>query len=165
MIVTNNKSNINGNNALAPQQVPSRQADHNKQRDLEKLKKEHIRINKQKSVNKKAKILRNIVLCFIIGITLIYRYSVIYNMEKDILDVKSKISAVNAENENLKIGLLKYNNIKEIENSAVKGLSMIPKSGANIVYINLEKNNFKDFSKAEVKKNEGIVEKLKKILY
>jgi cell division protein FtsL len=164
-LIINDRNNINGNNALAPQKMPSRQIDYDKQRDLEKLKKEHIKINKQKSVNKKAKILRNIIFCFIIGITVIYRYSIIYNIEKDILDVKSEISTVNSENENLKIGLLKYSNIKEIENNAVKNLNMFPKNESNIVYIDLEKNNFKSFSEEEVKENEGIVERLKKILY
>jgi len=33
------------------------------------------------------------------------------------------------------------------------------------VYIDLEKNNFKSFSKEDVKENEGMIERLKKILY
>src|SRR3712207_218233 len=87
------------------------------------------------------------------------------NMEKDILEVKKDISSVVAENENLKIGLLKYDNIKVIEDKASKELNMIPKSSTNIQYINLNKKNFKDVSNVEKKEKNNIFKKIKEILF
>lgn len=165
MIVTNNKTSINGNNALAPQKISYKPSKDNELRELEKQKREHIKINREKAIEKKIKILRNIIFSFAIGILVIYRYSVIYNIEKDIVDVKTQISAVNAENENLKIDLLKYNNIKELESKAVNELNMVPKSLSSVIYIDLEKNNFENTSDSNNLKSNGIINKIKKILY
>lgn len=165
MIVTNNKNTINGSNALVPQHIPSKHTEKQKYRDLEKLKREHIKINKQKSINKKAKVLRNILILFAIGITLVYRYSLIYNMEKEIINVKKEIASVNADNENIRIGLLKYSNIEVIEKNANSKLNMIPKSRMNVIYIDLDKNNFKDTDKEGENKSDSVISKLKKILY
>lgn len=165
VIVTNNKNNVNGSNALAPQKVPSRYSESNKQRELEKQRNEHIKRNKERLVKSKARILKNIMLCFVIGIILVHRYSVIYNKEKNIIDIKNQITMMNRENENLKIDLLKYNNIKNIESKASKELNMISKNGESVMYIDLEKNNFKNTSTEETEKSEGIVKRLKDIFY
>ncbi|MCY6354032.1 hypothetical protein [Clostridium sp. ZS2-4] len=164
MIVTNKNNPVNGNNALVPDFKPSRNTIERKYKELETSKREHKKINKQKRVKKKAIVLKNVLLAFTVGVILVYRYSLIYDMEKNIIDTKKEISAINAENENLRIGLLKFNNIKEIEKISVGQLNMIPKSKTNVVYIDLQKNNFK---KVEENKEKGgsFIEKLKKILF
>lgn len=163
MIITNNKNIINGSNALAPQSIPGR--DIQRQRDLERLRKEHQRINREKAINKKAVVLRSILLLFVIGLALIYRYSVIFNMEKDALDIKKQISIINAENESIKIELLKYNNIQLLEEEAFKNLDMIPKSVDNGVYIDLEESNFQNNTKEGEDVSDTLFSKIKKILY
>ncbi|MCY6483712.1 hypothetical protein OW763_05035 [Clostridium aestuarii] len=165
MIVANKKNTVNGNNALAPEYVPSRGINDHKYKDLKQSKKDHKKINKQKQIRSKTSVLRNIILAFTVCITLVYRYSLIYNMEKDILDIKKQISKVNAENENLRIGLLMFNNIESIERNAIDNLNMIPKSRANAVYANLEKNNFNEITKVKDKSNESVLAKIKKILF
>lgn len=165
MIITNNKNMVNGSNALAPQRIPSKDRNTQQQRDLEKLRKEHQRISREKSINKKAKVLKNIILLFVIGIALVHRYSMIYNMEKNIIDVKKQISNLNDENESLRIDLLKYNNIHSLEEEALKNLNMIPKSRINAIYINFDKNNFKNNLKEGEEESNGIFFKIKKILY
>ncbi|MCY6370359.1 hypothetical protein [Clostridium ganghwense] len=165
MIVTNKKNAVSGSNALAPDYAPSRGVDEQKHKELEKSKKEHIKINKQKQIKKKAKVLRNIILAFGVGVTLVYRYCLIYNMEKNITEVKKQIAVVNADNENLKIGLLKYNNIEQIEKKATEQLNMIPRSRANAVQVDLGRNNFKKTHENGVKKSNSFIEKIKKILF
>lgn len=164
MIVTNKRNSVSGNNALAPDSSPSRDTRERKYKELEASKREHKKINKQKLVNKKAKVLKNVLLAFIVGITLVYRYSLIYDMEKNITEIKKEIAVVNADNENLRIELLKFNNIEEIEKISVQQLNMIPKSKTNVVYIDLEKNNFEK-AEENMKKNGGFIEKIKKILF
>lgn len=166
MIVSSkNKNTTSGNNALSPQYTPTPHIEKQKHRDLEKLKKEYIKINKEKAIIKKAKTLRNIAILFAIGITLVYRYSLIYNLEKEIIDVKKQIASVNAESESLRISLLKYNNIEYLEENAISKLNMIPKSKTGVIYIDLDKNNFKNISEEEKKENSGFINRLKKILY
>jgi hypothetical protein len=41
---------------------------------------------------------------------------------------------------------------------------MIPKSKTNVMYIDLEKNNFKK-AEENIEKNNGFIEKIKKILF
>lgn len=164
MIVTNKKNPVSGNNALAPNSLPSRDTREKKYKELETSKREHKKINKQKVVKKKAKVLKNVLLAFIVGVTVVYRYSLIYDMERSIIDIKKEISVVNADNENLRIGLLEFNNIEEIEKISVQQLNMIPKSKTNVMYIDLEKNNFKK-AEENIEKNNGFIEKIKKILF
>ncbi|WMJ81362.1 hypothetical protein RBU49_03650 [Clostridium sp. MB40-C1] len=166
MIVKNKKNPTSGSSALVPEYSPSRHIDERKLKELEQSKKEHIKINREKKAKHKAKVLRNIIVGFILAITLIYRYCFIYNMEKNVMDVKKQISMVNAENESLKIGLLKYNNIELIEKTASEKSSMIPKSRTNVMYVNLNKDNFKEISKGQEKnKGNSFIEKIKKILF
>ncbi|MCY6959630.1 hypothetical protein [Clostridium brassicae] len=166
MIVKNKKNPINGSSALVPEYSPSRHIDERKLKELEQSKKEHIRINREKKVKLKAKILRNIVVGFVVAITLIYRYCFIYNMEKNAIGVKKQISTMNAENESLKIGLLKYNNIELIEKTASEKSNMIPKSRTNVMYVDLNKDNFKQISNGQEKsKGNSFIEKIKKILF
>lgn len=165
MIVKNKKNPINGSSALAPEYVPEK---HKKQQsNKQNGKNKKVQINKQKTRKLKAKVLRNILLGFALAITLIYRYCLIYDMEKTAMDVKKQISSVNAENENLKIGLLKYNNIQLIEKTATEELNMIPKSKTNVVYVDLNKENFKDVTSVQKEKEEGndFIGKVKKILF
>lgn len=165
MIIAENKNMVSGSSALAPQSIPSRDREIQRHRDLEKSRREHQRINREKSVNKKAVVLRSILVLFVIGLSLIYRYSMIYNMEKEILDVKKQISTLNAESENVRIDLLKYNNINVLEEEAFRNLDMIPKSRVNAIYIDLDKNNFKNNTQEGEKESDNLFSKIKKILY
>lgn len=166
MIVTNKNNPTNGNNALAPEYLPSTGADKKRYEELERSKKDHLKIAKEKRTKSKAKVLRNIVVGFIVAITLVYRYCYIYNIEQDITVTKNDISKIKAENENLRIGLLKYNNIETIEKISEEKLSMIPKSRTNVLYIDLEKNNFKDTVKTNTeKKGESIIDRIKNSLF
>ena len=166
MIVTNkNNVGISGNNALAPEKVPQIVTEEKTYKELQRSKKQYIRKSKQRAMKQKISALKLIALGFAAAFFLIYRYSLIYNMEKDIIEVKKQISSVNAENENLKIGLLKYDNIKLIEEKSEKELNMVPKSSTNVQYIDLYKNNFKDISVSEEKTKNNIFKKIKEILF
>lgn len=166
MIVTNkNNMGVSGNNALAPKKIPSIATQEKTYEELQRSKKQYIRKSKHKAVKQKFNALKLIAIGFIAAFFLIYRYSLIYNMEKDIIEVKKQIYNVNAENENLKIGLLKYDNIKLIEEKSEKELNMLPKSSNNVQYIDLNKNNFKDASVSEGKTKNNILKKIKEILF
>lgn len=166
VIVSNKKNSINGNNALAPDYTPSRHEDTQRYKELHKSKNEYNKKRKRKQILYKTKVLRNILITFIIGITLVYRYSALYNMEKNISEVKHEINKINAENENIRIKLLKYTNIQSIERKAKYELEMIYPSKVNTIYIDLKKNNFNEIiEEQKEKKNSTIVEKIKSILF
>ena len=122
---------IRGNTVLAPNQVPYV--------NREKEKKQIIK-KKNKKAKKQAVFIRNIFIAFIIGLTLIGRYSAIYNMQQQLNSIKSNINEMNKENDNLKVELVKYNNLHYIEDVATNKLHMITPNRNDAIYANISKN-------------------------
>lgn len=125
---------VRGNTVLAPKSTPYR-------------KKEIKQKQNNNKVNKFG-ILRNIVIAFAIGLILIGRYSNIYNMQKQLNTTKSNITELNKQNDNLKVELVKYNNLQYIEEVAVNKLKMVPPIKDNAVYCNTDKERVITASKA-----------------
>ena len=135
MIITEKKgydSYINGNTVLAPEPEISQNERHEKKHSKKGL-------TKSKKISRgKLKILRNIVVSFTIGVTLIGRYSMIYGMQRELNAMGSQINTINKENENLRVELVKFNNLKYIEDVATKKLNMVNPTKSNIMYCNLK---------------------------
>lgn len=127
----NEKIMINGNTVLAPNHVPYRESEQKRQ----------VRKNKssKKNINKKIVIMRNIMIAFIVGITLIGRYCIIYNLQSELNTTRQNIVALNKENENLKVELVKYNNIQYIEDVAVNKLGMVTPDRNDAIYADISK--------------------------
>lgn len=164
MIVVNEESFIQGNTVLQPEYKPYRDNgsyEEDKKRKLNKKRKVKTRLKN------KVKVIRNIALTFIVGLVLVGRYCVIYNMQMELNSLKSNINEINRENENLKVELVKYNNLQYIEDIATNKLKMLPPDKGAAVYTDLDKENIKIIEKKEKDKVEkqNIWNKLTKILF
>ncbi|ACA53764.1 cell division protein FtsL [Clostridium botulinum] len=167
MVMLEAKNRFNGNTVLKPQYEPQIE------KDKVKDKKEQYKRNKkiqQKLLKKKFKTLRNIIIAFIIGVTLVARYGILYSIQKDLSNINSHISEVEKENENLKVELVHYNNLSNIEKVAGQNLKMVPPDKDSAIYTDLSYNNFKtENSKNHIgEKHNAFLEffsNLKKVLF
>lgn len=144
MNVLNGKIMIDGNTALAPNYVPYRESERERQVKRNKA--------KNKNFNKKVVVMRNIMIAFIVGITLVGRYCIIYNLQSELNTTKQNIVALNKENENLKVELVKYNNIQYIEEAAINKLGMVTPDRNDAIYADISKETI---ITAEGESNEG----------
>lgn len=155
MIVMNKNQYIQGSSVLAPVE--------------ETVKKRKVKKTTKKNNKKeKIKIIKNILLIFVIGFVLIWRYAIIYNMQKNLGDIHHNIRTINKENENLKIHLVKYSSVENIEDSALSEIHMLKPDRGQIMYLKLDKDNFgldKKESEAKEKINEGVFAKIKEKLF
>jgi cell division protein FtsL len=131
MNVLNEKIMINGNTVLAPNHAPYRESEQKRQ-----VKKSS---SARKAVNRKLVVIRNIMFAFIVGITLIGRYCIIYSLQDELNTTAHSISAISKENENLKVELVKYNNIQYIEDVAVNKLGMVTPDRNDAIYADISK--------------------------
>lgn len=164
MIVVNENSVIRGNTVLKPEYDPYK----DKQAERDKERKRKIKQNKQrnKRMKSKVKVMRNIALTFIIGMTLVARYCIIYDMQRELNSIKSSISYTNRENENLKVELVKYNNLQFIEETATNKLQMTKPDKGLAVYTNLSKEVIQSREKKkEIEEQQNIWNKLRKVLF
>ncbi len=152
MIVVNEDNIISGNTVLQPEYVPYEEKDWEKEESKRKAKNKKL---KQKRLKSKIKIIRNITLAFTVGVILVGRYCIIYNMQRQLNSVSTNINELSKDNENLKVDLVKYNNVQYIEDAAVNKLHMIPPDKGTAVHKDLDKEIIKQGDK----KSEGQVPK------
>lgn len=162
-----NKENlIQGNTVLSPRTQPSEPSRKNEQKEAIKRKNAIVKQKIDKRRHSKAKILLHIIVSFGIGMTLVYRYTALYNMQRELSKVENNIKAVNSENENLRIELIKFNNLNYLEENSLKKLNMTYPSKNSIAYCDLTKDNF---SRGTVKNDNSIpkkvLNKVKSILF
>ncbi|MGV8984386.1 hypothetical protein [Clostridium sp.] len=161
MIVAKNKFELDGNTVLAPdEQVRKRRYE-----DLEKSKQQTQQSKKVKDIKSKKSILKNILLGFVIGITIIARYCMIYNYQDTTSKAKAQIETLNKENDAYKLELIKFRNIGRIEQTATTKLHMVKPSISDVQYCNLSKNNLVTVEKSEVKISSDIISKIKNIIF
>lgn len=136
MIVVNDNRTVNGNTVLAP--IPERKEQDNSKQQLKK----NFNEEKRRKVRKKMAILRNIALLFVIAILLLGRYSAIYSMQRNLADINNQINDVNVDNDNLKVELVKFDNIDYVKDIAEKRLHMVEPTKNSVIYSDLSKDNF-----------------------
>ena len=161
VIVEKNKFEINGNTVLAPDESFRKP----KYEDLEKSRKQINHSKRLKDMKKKKSVLANILLGFIIGITIIARYSMIYNYQDNISKAKAEIEMLNKENDAYRVELIKFRNISYIEEIATTKLHMVKPMISDIQYCNLSKNNLEAKEDVEVKISKDIINKIKDIIF
>lgn len=153
---------INGNTVLAPQYDPSIDEEY---LELKKKRKEKLKINNKKNMKIKLATIRNIILVFIIGVTLIGRYSSIYNMQKQLNKMQNEITDFNRQNDSLKVELVKQNDVAKVQETAVTKLNMVQPDKNSVIYTNLSKDNFNTDAKVTADKNNNIIDKLIKAIF
>jgi cell division protein FtsL len=160
IIVNNQGSYINGNTALKPE------FDDYKEKFNSKKKLENQKI-REKRLKVKLSVVRNIVFAFLISVSIIGRYGIVYNMQGNINKVDKNIKEIIAENDDLNIKLATLSNLSTLENVSTGKLAMVREDSNQIVYSDLTKNNFK-ISKiilSSDKANDGIIDKIKNLLF
>ncbi|EJO5346595.1 cell division protein FtsL [Clostridium botulinum] len=167
MVMLEQKNTFNGNTVLKPQYEPQIE------KDKEKEKKEQLIRNKKikkRQLKNKFKTLRNIIIAFIVGVTLVGRYAMLYGMQKDLNSIKNQIHEVERESENLKVELVHHSNLSNIEKMAGENLKMVSPTKDSVVYADLSYNNFKKENSKDNNqgKYKGILKffsNLKKVLF
>lgn len=133
-------------------------------KEFKEFKKESNKSQKEKNKNKKYSMMKTVAALFLIGMVLVVRYSIIYANQKQISNIKSEINRVQYKNDDLKVYLLKFNDIKTVDETARNKNKMVEPGINNTYYYNLSKDNFKN----DKEKNNGgsnIIEKIKKYLF
>lgn len=165
MIVVNEDSIIRGNTVLQPEYKPYRDVEAEEQKKA-KIKRAKEKKLKQRKMKNKLRVMRNIGLTFVIGLLLVGRYCVIYNMQMELNSMESNINEINRDNENLRVELVKYSNLQYIEETAVNKLHMLPPDKGSAIYTNLDKDVLQYTEKKSAEKEQqNIWNKLKKSLF
>jgi len=160
IIVNNPESYVNGNTVLKPE------FDDYKQKFNNNKKQQHQKI-REKNLKVKMTVVRNIVVAFLIGVTIIWRYGIVYNMQGNINSLDYNIKETIAENDSLNIKLATLSNLSTLEDVSTKKLNMVRMDSNQIIYSDLTKNNFK-ISKivlSESKTESGFIDKIMKLLF
>ena len=161
VIIEKNKFQVHGNTVLAPDESFRKQ----KYEDLEKSRKQIKDAKNQRDIKKKKSILMNILLGFVIGVTIIARYSMIYNIQDATSKTRDEIAALNKENDAYKVQLIKFRNISYIEKIATEQLHMVKPRISDIQYCNLSKDNLNTKEQVEMKISNNIINKIKDIVF
>jgi cell division protein FtsL len=136
MLLENESNSINGNTVLAPQRtaLPKERV----RREEEAKRKQQQKQQQQEKLLIALKYAGTLAAGFTIAFTILFRYSSIYTTQKEIIEVTGEINNISEENENLRVQLIKYNNISYIEEVATKELKMVMPLAGNAVYCNLQ---------------------------
>jgi cell division protein FtsL len=163
VIVVNEDNIISGNTVLQPEYVPYEEKDWEKEELKRRAKNKKL---KQKRLKGKIKIIRNITLAFAVGVTLVGRYCIIYNMQRQLNSVNTNINELNKDNESLKVDLVRYSNIQYIEDTAINNLHMLPPDKGAAVHKDLDKEIIKTADKkSEEQMSKNLWNKVTKMLF
>lgn len=158
MIVEERKHKVSGSAALAPRKkvVPRKRI---------KTPKKKRKTSTKNDVLKGIKAGGAILITGCVAFSIVFRYSTIYSNQKEIIAIRDEIGKVKEKNEELKVNLLKLNNISYVEEIATKDLKMIEPNGDSVAYYELEKNDKKENTTEEKGKISVLLDKIKNVLF
>lgn len=165
VIVTNKEGYISGNTVLEPDYKPSRKVNDEKYKKLEKSRKEAQEKVRQQKLKEKLAVLRSIVIVFVLALLVVGRYAKIYSMQNSLTRTRTQINNLKAENESLKLVLLKESNLKSIEDTAVNKLHMVRPDSSKVMKADLNKVNYFAAQSNENNEHLSLLDRLKKILF
>lgn len=139
MIIADKKYLVNGNTALVPERKRERDEEAERYKRIKESQKEALRRKKQLKLKRQAGVIMSIFISFIIGITIIYRYSEIYTMQRGLTDIQNEEKEMQGKNEDLKYYLSQYDDINEVQKTATDKLHMVQPDNSKAVYANLDK--------------------------
>jgi len=134
VIMMNKENYVIGNTVLAPIYEPE---DPSKNQKLKKLKK----IN-DKKLNIKVKFLSYMAITFIVGLILVFRYTSMYSVEKNLSNIKNETINLNQENDDMKVQLVNVSNLDNVQKIATEQLHMVKVNQDQVIYADLTKENF-----------------------
>ena len=93
--------------------------------------------NSKKSNKKKFILMGRIFVVFVLSFLLVYRFTLVMKLTYEIRNVKTQIAQINNNNENLRIDLAVFSNIKTIEKTAVDKCGMIVPPISDVKYVDV----------------------------
>lgn len=135
---------IKGNNALNPQRTeeeiiikkPIKEEKDNKEELLRR------KLEKELKVKERATVLLTILFTFIMGFSVVFGYSRVYQLQQGYNKNYSKLLEMKKSNENLRIQLVKFNDEQLVRDKAVNTLNMIKPNEKSYVKVDFSKSYF-----------------------
>ena len=128
---------------------------------------EPTKLAKEQKTKKKTAALQIALVIFVLGVGTIWRDTKVYSLQSQIGGLNDEIKTVNAENEALKVDLLKNSSLKNIEANAKNKLGMITPVDAEKVDVDLSKNYLEGAENNGVEEesnNNGLLSKIMDVL-
>lgn len=139
---------IRGNTAVAPERKPRISRNNkNKNSILRKKNKEKAIIASRKNDRKYMFLV--VATIFTLGSVTIAGDTKVYNMQRQVTQLNSSIKTMKEENEALKVKLLKYSSLSNIEGNASTKLGMYIPSSSDVVKIDFSENYFDEITQEE----------------
>jgi cell division protein FtsL len=138
----------NGSSALQPKKKPIWDND----RELKKAENEKQKVLKQLKLKNQALVIFSITLLFMLGSTVIYRYSKIYTMQNALIASSTSAQNIEKDNENLHFQLIQYNRVSVVQDNATK-LNMVPTDKSQEVSLDYDKQTLNAGESSEKSQN------------
>ena len=148
MVVTAKDYINNGSSALQPKKKPIWDND----RELKKAENEKQKVLKQLKLKNQALVIFSITLLFMLGSTVIYRYSKIYTMQNALIASSTSAQNIEKDNENLRFQLIQYNRVSVVQDNATK-LNMVPTDKSQEVSLDYDKQTLNAGESSEKSQN------------
>jgi Septum formation initiator. len=94
-----------------------------------------LKVNHIKKVKKRLKLVAAVTTMFLTCVLIIGRYAMIMNLNNQSREVKKSIAQSQKVNEDLKLQLMKYNDITQLEKTASSSFNMVHPGSANTIHI------------------------------
>ena len=116
---------------------------------VEEVKRQDIKVSKEEKKRQK-RITMLIVMIFAVLLTISYRNSQINERFTEVQNMKKELSALEKENEQLKVNIENSYNLNYVEQMAKEKLGMQRLTNSNTVYINLPKKDYTETASEKV---------------
>jgi cell division protein FtsL len=144
---------VRGNTAIKPQRKSS-EKDRKKYEELKRSKKNRNKRLQEQQKNMRSAMLQIATAILIVGTVIISRDVKVYSIQNNISGIKSEIKNITAENEAIKVDLLKFSSLDNIKTNAEEKLGMVVATKDNLVEIDMSGDYFQELNaQEEISKN------------
>lgn len=143
-----------GNTAVNPHRKYNRPKRDKKYEQLRKAKKDRNKRLKDKKKYDRKYILRVAVLICVLGLFSVYRDGKAYSLQSKANKMDSEINSINEQNEALKIKLLKYSSLNNVQKNAQSKLNMVVPTQKDTIKIDFSENYFAGLDNSETENEE-----------
>ena len=99
---------------------------------------------------KRLRLICGILLCFLTGCMMMYRYTLINEMSVGVQKQKSQLESINKENGQLQVAVEKSVDLNLVEEYAAQKLGMQKPDKYQVVYVTVEKSDFTEVSNPQM---------------
>lgn len=135
---------VKGNTAVKPLKKTTIRKPKKSREQIRKEKKNKKNLFKKQRQSDRKYMLTVVMFILGLGCITIAGDSKVYKMQKTVTTLENEISSINEENEALRVKILKYSSLSNIEENAGSSLGMHIPHGEDVVKIDFSDNYFKD---------------------